>query len=150
MPLGKRKRGVPVGLQAPLRTVSPLCELNYDNRYFNSDVSVLSSSSSSTKCGLPNVVVAAVWSQGAVIKGVLGNMCVDVMMDSGGSSISLIMESFAKNYNHQPPTDLNLISAAGEPIPVIGQVVARISVGNLLVDHNFIVVHSLITPVILG
>ena len=71
------------------------------------------------------------------------------MMDSG-SSISLIMESFAKNYNHQPPTDLNLISAAGEPIPVIGQFVAPIRVGNLLVDHNCIVIPSLITPVILG
>ena len=148
MPLRKWKWGVPVRLRAPLRTVSPLCELNYDNRYFNSDVSVLSSSSN-TKCGLSNVTVAAVWSQGVVIKGVLGNMCVDVMMDSG-SSISLIMGSFAKNYNHQPPTDLNLISAAGEPIPVIGQVVAPIRVGNLLVDHNFIVVHSLITHVILG
>ena len=76
-------------------------------------------------------------------------MCVDVMMNSE-SSISLIMESFAKNYNHQPPADLKLISAAGEPIPVIGQVVAPIHVGNLLVDHNFIIVHSLITHVILG
>jgi len=37
-------------------------------------------------------LAAAVQSQGAVIKGEIGNMCVDIMMDSG-SSISLIMES---------------------------------------------------------
>ena len=119
------------------------------NSSYDRDVSVLSNS----KCDIPvsNVVVAAVRSQGAVIKGKLGNVCVDVMMDSG-SSISLVMESFAKNYyQHQaPPMGLKLVSAAGEPIPIIGQVVAPIRVGNLLVDHSFIVVHSLITPVILG
>jgi len=60
------------------------------------------------------------------------------------------MHNIAKNYNQQPTTDLKLISVAGEPIPVIGQVVVPISVGNLLVDHKFIVVHYLITPVILG
>ena len=64
-------------------------------------------------------------------------------MDSG-SSISLMMESFAKNCQNQAaPKGLKLVSAAGEPIPVIG-------VGTLHVDHNFVVVHSLITPVILG
>ena len=72
------------------------------------------------------------------------------MMDSG-SSISLMMESFAKNYRNQAaPKGLKLVSAAGEPIPVIGEVVAPVSVGTLHVDHNFVVVHSLITPVILG
>ena len=70
-------------------------------------------------------------------------MCVEVMMDSG-SSISLMMESFAKNYQNQAaPKGLKLVSAAGE-------LVAPVSVGTLHVDHNFVVVHSLITPVILG
>jgi len=41
------------------------------------------------------------------------------------------------------------VSAAGEPIPVIGQVVAPVRVGGIL-DHSFIVVRSLIAPVILG
>ena len=51
-------------------------------------------------CGIPNVVVAAVKSQGAIVKGELGGLCVKVMMVSG-SSISLMMESFAKNYENR-------------------------------------------------
>jgi len=77
-------------------------------------------------------------------------MCVDAAMMDSRSSISLIMENIAKNYNQQPATDLKLITAVGEPISVIGQVVTPIRVDNLLVDHIFIVVHSLITLVILG
>lgn len=128
MPLGKRWRGTSIGLGAPPTTVSPSCVHNCN-------------------CGTPNIVVAAVRSQGAIVKGELGNVCVEVMMDS----ISLMMESFAKNYQNQAaPKGLKLVSAAGEPIPVIGEVVAPISVGTLHVDHNFVVVHSLITPVILG
>ena len=59
----------------------------------NRKVSVLANNNN--KCGLSNIVVAAVRSQGAVIKGGLGDRGVDVMMDSG-SSISLAMESFVK------------------------------------------------------
>ena len=78
-------------------------------------------------------------------------MCVEVMLDSG-SSISLIMESFINSsYQIQPAAKgLKLVSAAGEPISVVGQVVAPIRVGKLQVDHHFVAVHSLITPVILG
>ena len=100
---------------------------------------------------MPNVVVAAVRSQGAIVNGQLGNTHVDVMLDSG-SSISLTMESFTNSsYQNWPaPQGLKLVSAAGVPISVVGQVVAPIRVGNLHVDHQFVVVHSLITPVILG
>ena len=62
-----------------------------------------------------------------------------------------MMESFAKNCQNQAaPKGLKLVSVAGEPITVIGEVVAPISVGTIHFDHNFVVVHSLITPVILG
>ena len=55
------------------------------------------------------------------------------------------------NYQNQAaPKGLKLVSAAGELILVIGEVVVPVSVGTLHVDHNFVVVHSLITPVILG
>ena len=60
----------------------------------NRKVSVLANNNNN-KCGLSNIVVAAVQSQGAVIKGGLGDRGVDVMMDSG-SSISLVMESLLK------------------------------------------------------
>ena len=75
-------------------------------------------------------------------------MCVEIVMDSG-SSISLIMENYVKSsyQNQAAPNGLKLVSAAEEPISVVGKVVAPIQVG---VHHNFVVVHSLITPVILG
>ena len=117
MPIsGKRKWGVPFGHRAPLRAVSPLCDINISSSVCNNNrkVSVLANNN---KCGLSKIVVAAVRSQGAVVKGGLGDRGVDVMMDSG-SSISLVMESFVKNSSQsQPPPGLKLISAAGEPIP---------------------------------
>ena len=119
MPFGKRERGASIGLGAPPTTLSP--SLMHNNN-----------------CGIPNIVVAAVKSQGAIVKGDLGGLCVKVMMDSG-SSISLMMESFAKNYEIPSSiTGLKLVSAAGEPIPIIGEVVAPITVGALRVDHNFV------------
>ena len=98
-----------------------------------------------------NVVVAVARSQGAIVKGQLGNTCVEVMLDSG-SSISLIKESLINGYcmNEDPPEGLNLVSAAGEPILVIGKIMAPIHVGNIHADHSFIVIRSLITSVILG
>ena len=42
------------------------------------------------------------------------------------------------------------MSAAGDPIPVIGNIIAPIQVGNLTAYHPLVVVQSLIVPVILG
>ena len=51
--------------------------------------------------------------------------------------------------NKHPPEVLNLVSTA-EPISIIGKIVVPIQIGSIHADHNFIVIHSLITPVILG
>ena len=66
------------------------------------------------------------------------------------SSISLIKESLINGYcvNQDPPEGLNLVSAAGEPISVIGKIVVpiqagNIHAGNIHADHSFIVVRSL-------
>ena len=131
MPFGKRARGVPHGLGAPLKIVSPSC--------YNCDVSKL--------------IIAAVRSQGAVVKGGIGSKTTEIMMDSG-SSISLVIESLVSDLPHDPsnllPQGVQLVSAAGDPIPVIGNVTASIRVGNLTVYHPLVVVQSLIVPVILG
>ena len=42
------------------------------------------------------------------------------------------------------------MSAAGETIPFMGHILLPVKIGQLYVDHSFVVVHSLITPVILG
>ena len=50
------------------------------------------------------------------------------------------MENFAKNFKQTqtPPNGLKLVPVAGEPIPVIGQDIAPIHVGDLLVLLSFI------------
>ena len=62
--------GTSNGLEVPPMTVSPSCLQCFSSRNHN-------------------IVVAVVRSQGAIVKGQLGNTRVEVMLDSG-SSISLI------------------------------------------------------------
>ena len=45
---------------------------------------------------------------------------------------------------------VQVVSATGEPIPVLGLVTLSVQVGPIEVDHRLVVVQSLITPVILG
>ena len=52
------------------------------------------------------------------------------------------MESFAKKFDQWPQVSVSCIT-------VIGQVVAPVRVYDMLVGHNYIIVHSLIAPVIL-
>ena len=48
------------------------------------------------------------------------------------------------------PKEPRVVLATGEPIPGIGHILLAVKIGQLYVDHSFVVVHSLITPVILG
>ena len=99
-----------------------------------------------------NVVTAAVRSSAAVLRGIIGSREVEMMLDSG-STISLIQESVVTGLpavKQLALNELQLVSAAGEPIPVVGRVVLPVQVGGLHVEHPMIVVQSLITQVILG
>jgi len=98
------------------------------------------------------VVVAAVRSSAAVIKEFLAQKEVDMMVDSG-SSVSLIEESVARAHvtkTEVPPKGLQLISAEGKEIHVLGSVTLPVRLAGLKVSHSFVVVQSLISPVILG
>ena len=74
-------------------------------------------------------------------------------MDSR-STVSLIQERIATSLpavkQLQASNRLQLASAAGETIPVVGRVVVPIQVGVVCAEHPMIVVRSLITQVILG
>ena len=79
---------------------------------------------------------------------VFANQVVD-----SGSSISLIQEGVAIAFSRpieKSPKGLQLISAEGKEIPVLGCITLPLRLGKLKVNHNFVVVHSLIAPVILG
>ena len=69
------------------------------------------------------------------------------------ASISLIREDTAKcllGTRAVSATSVQVVSATGEPIPVLGCANFHIRVGPIAVYHPLIVVRSLITPVILG
>ena len=72
------------------------------------------------------------------------------MIDSG-SAISLVRGSLTSDHKlNAAPQDLQVVSAVGEPICILGQITLPIHLGGLKVDHLFVVVQSLITPMILG
>ena len=96
--------------------------------------------------------MATVRSNTAITQGLLDQKDVDMLVDSG-SSISLIQEGVATAFSRpieKSPKSLQLISAEGKEIPVLGCITLPLRLGKLKVNHNFVVVHSLIVPVILG
>ena len=96
--------------------------------------------------------MASIRSNTALTRGLLDEKEVDMLVDSG-SSISLIQEGVATAFSRQierTPKRLDLISAEGKQIPVLGCITLPLCLGKLQVNHNFVVVHSLIAPVILG
>ena len=97
-------------------------------------------------------MVAAVRPGAATIQGEIGEVKVEMMLDSG-SSVSLIREDVLKQltrYCRIPSKKLQLVSAAGEPIPVVDHVSVSIRLGELQMEQPFVVVASLIMPAILG
>ena len=74
------------------------------------------------------------------------------MLVDSGSSISLLQDSVATVYSRQierAAKGLELTSAEGKEIPVLGCITLPLCLRNLRVNHNFVVIHSLISPVIL-
>ena len=110
--------------------------------------SLLSDSSTHT------VVVATTKIQTAVITGNIGHSTIEVMLDSG-SSISLLAQSSVAqmtNIVENPVPRTLLKTASGIPLPTVKYVTASVLIQNMEtpVQHNFFVVHDLITPAILG
>ena len=98
--------------------------------------------------------MAAVKKHVTLIPGEIGNVATEIMLDSG-SSLSLIrqvmisrMSNIANIEPHAPQP--SLVTAAGDPLPIRGYIRAPVRIGQLQAVHEFIVVDSLVTPVILG
>ena len=125
LPVGKRTRNAPDGAKASPKQVSPQL-----------------------------TVVAIARSSATIVQGRVGNVQVQVMLDSG-ASISLIREETAKRLlgsRSVRPTNVHIVSATGDPIAVLGCATFAVLVGTVHVDHCLVVaiVHSLITSVTLG
>lgn len=86
--------------------------------------------------------------------GRIGGVGVEVMLDSG-SSVSLIRQEvlprthgIVKIVPAKPP--VQLVTASGDHLPIVDHVQAPVQLGELAMIHNFVVVESLVSPVILG
>ena len=78
----------------------------------------------------------------------------EMILDSG-SAVSLVrgeeIGSVRKKVKStQSKPQLQLVTASGDPLPIIDHITASVQIGQLKVTHNFAVVHKLVTPAILG
>ena len=79
-------------------------------------------------------------------------MTVELMLDSG-SSVSLIQSNAlqgACDIQVLPARPIQLVTASGDQLLIIQHVKAAVQLGELSVFHEFVVVKTLVAPVILG
>ena len=100
------------------------------------------------------IVVATIKSHASGIFGKVGGIGTEIMLDSG-SSVSLLSQDTAVQVTGaiaQPLPQIQLQTASGESLPIIDYVSVDVQIGKMKtsVRHNFIIVSSLIAPVILG
>ena len=101
-----------------------------------------------------NIVVATIKSHAAGIVGKVGGISTEIMLDSG-SSVSLLSQDTAVQLTgatSQPLPHIQLQTASGEALPIMDYVSVDVQLNKMKtsVCHNFIIVSSLIAPVILG
>ena len=99
------------------------------------------------------VTVAVVKSQATVVKGQLGGVTVDLMLDSG-SSVSLVQCDILSNIKNIVDTPQvrpsHLVTASGDQLPILRHIRTKVQLGEFDVFHDFVVFKNLVTSVILG
>lgn len=97
--------------------------------------------------------MAAVKTKAAVIMGELGGIRAETMLDSG-SSVSLVQQGVllhARGIERvEKKKPLRLVTASGDSLLILDHIRAPIKLGELELVHEFVVVESLVAPVILG
>ena len=90
-------------------------------------------------------MVAAVRSKATVITGRFGGVAAELMLDSG-SSVSLVQSDLLARAQGtvqvKATRSLQLVTASGERLPVLGHIKAPIKLGELELLHEFVVVES--------
>ena len=83
----------------------------------------------------------------------IGDKELDIMLDSG-SSVSLICEEaligMDKVVKVKPPRNVRVVTAAGEDLPILDHVAARVKLNMVDHVHDFLVVENLVAAAILG
>ena len=110
-------------------------------------------STSPSRSDIPTVTIAVVKCRATMVSGKLGGFTVEFMLDSG-SSVSLIRHDLLKSIKNITKVNsskaVQLITASGDPLPILKYVKALVQLGELKICHEFVVVNSLVTPAILG
>ena len=88
-----------------------------------------------------------------MIKGKLGGVAVEFMLDSG-SSVSLVQCDILKSVKNTTQVDttktLRLVTASGDTLLILWHIRTIVQLGELNIVHEFLVINSFVTPVILG
>ena len=101
------------------------------------------------------IIVATIKTQATNIIGKVGNVQIEILMDSGSSiSISLLSQYIAKSLKDstlRPLPPIKLKTASGEILPLCNHISTQVYIQNMStpVEHNFVVADHLIAPVIL-
>ena len=100
------------------------------------------------------ITVATIRKGASVVTGHVGGKAIEIMMDSG-SSVSLLRQDVLQGLQaaekpHNRYQGLELVTASGDPIPILGSTQVPVKIGNLQVLHDFIIVSKLVTPAIAG
>jgi len=98
------------------------------------------------------ITVAAVKSTATPVNGKVGGVRVELMLNSG-SSVSLVQSNVlqgATDIQVLSAKPIQLVTASGDRFPIIQHVKATVQLGDLIVLHEFVVVNTLVAPVILG
>ena len=97
--------------------------------------------------------MAAIKKHATVIIGEVGGRRTEMMLDSG-SSVSLVRRDLLPCIQDMVklpiPSQPQLVTASGEPLLVVDHIRAKVKIKELQLVHDFLVVDSLVVPVILG
>ena len=89
----------------------------------------------------------------AVVTGLLGGVAIEMMLDSG-SVVSLVRKDMMSpqmiNVAQIPLPAVKLVTAAGDDLLMVDHIQTTVQIQHHTVTHMFVVVNTLITPVILG
>ena len=97
--------------------------------------------------------MVVVKSGATTIKGKLGGVAVEFMLDSG-SSVSLVQCDILKSVKNMTQVDttkiLRLMTASGDTLLILRHIRTIVQLGELNIVHEFLVINSFVTSVILG
>ena len=100
-----------------------------------------------------SIITVATVKFSSIIVGTIGGVVTEMMLDSG-SAVSLIHQTTLSQlegaFKKLDMPSLNLVTTSGDSLLIIAHLLLPVVIGENNMIHNFVVVSSLVVPVILG